>query len=211
MIQQANIHRLIVFACMLLAMVLGQSSCKEKENEVEYDTYLSTEDFIKLMEGEWKVYSIHREEHHPGGVVISIFLLDDIIQYNSSPDFTDHFYSPGDSALCTLPYIENFGTWTILEKDNNLILETRDYCAHSNTYNMRIGYCHYNGKIEVTSGGLTYPLPPKSWIFAGIRLVNADTTIMFDEFVLKLTDFFAPINCRVVENNYWNDFELCRP
>jgi hypothetical protein len=211
MMQQAKIVRLIAFTCMLLVQVLAHISCKEKENEVEYDTYISTEDFIKQLKGEWIVYRIHREQHQPGGEVIWISLYGDSVQYSSSPDFANHTYHPGDSDLCILPYIQNFSTWTILERDNNLILETRDYCGNSNTYNIDIGYCHYNGKIMITSGGVTHPLPQKSWIYAGIGLENPDTTVMFDEFILKLTDFIAPLNCRIVENNFWSDFELCRP
>jgi hypothetical protein len=196
-------------AFMVFGMILMQNSCIKQANEES--TYISREDFIDKLAGDWIVHGIQREQDLVGGNTILIWLSGDSVLYRSSPDYIDHYYHTDDSLFCTLPYIQNFRKWTITENNNDLILKTKDYCGDSTNYNINIDSCFYNKDMWVSGTWGPYLLPAKSWIFAQLNLVNPDTTIIFYEFILQGTGPDANISCTIVENNYWNNFILSRP
>ncbi len=153
----------ISLAFISLITILIQNACKKDEvslSPVEIE-------FISKVQGDWTVAEFNHALFYLfwGGqdTVCALTYTDQDAIYE--------YYSIDDSIVCTLPYIENIQTWTITEKNNNLLLETQDLCGNFNNYNIYFNNIRYHEESYL-------------WIFhiyagytAEMKLVNQDTVI----------------------------------
>jgi hypothetical protein len=162
----------ISFAFAILLSLLIQSGCKKETETAEELSYISREDFMSKMEGEWLVASFgHRRVFTDER--LEIYLMEDSVQYNVYPANTSTMYSIDDSVLCTLNEIENIQYWTISGKSNNLSLVKQDLCDNTKTYN--IIFSNYRYSLE--TGYFTGKKTRTNTIWADIQLVSPYDTI----------------------------------
>ena len=201
-------HLMLSGKIMFCGILIILSSCKYELEKVEYDTFISKEEFIAKLKGEYTVTLIQNSKTN-GNVNFRVTLLkDSIVQYY---EYGNGNYSLlcklNDSIICKLPIFENFGVWTIKEINNKLILEERDYCNHLNRYEILINSCNYNG-AGITYGDWGWPLGPKSWVFADITLVNENITLISNKFILRNLGSKSSIECDMKVNDYNLYFQL---
>jgi hypothetical protein len=180
---QARNILLKTFAFLLMGMVLIQGGCSiDKEDKKEDLSYISREDFMFKMEGDWYVNSFRRE--HPGyDYGVNIWFSKDSIKYTVYPADTAIIYSIDDPFLCTLDEIENIEYWTISENDNELILKTEDLCGDTNTF--RIDFSNYEYYWYTTVFGFN----ARDFIMADVYLVGQYSFITLKSFRLYKEDY----------------------
>jgi len=157
---------LISIAFALLVTVLMQSACRD---------YLSREEFIYKMTGEWQVITLNHAVTPNNPVWVEIQVYEDGIYYRTADG--DHTYRIYDTILCTLPHMEKIQNWTITENNNDLFLETRDLCGVIKNYKIEFSNYQYHtewGRREDIDG-----------IDADIYLAGPDTLITFYNFSLR--------------------------
>lgn len=153
-------------AAILFFVALTFYACHKGEY-----TYISRNDFINKLKGEWYVswYSTESPEvtFHMMAVYndsLHCFTYIDLEEVKTS-------YSLDDSSFCTFPDVVNMQNWTITNDHKNLFLESIDLCGNEKNYQMN--YDNYR-----------YSFLTKDQIFADMSLSNADTTLILSIFTI---------------------------
>jgi hypothetical protein len=158
--------------------ILFLNFCKDDvENDEEELSYISQSEFIGRLSGKWHVYRCNHYYTDQPSLVTLIF-EDNEVKY-----FTEEgsgVYSKDDTLLCMLPEIEKLQFWGIESNDTNLLLEADDLCGGHR--NFVIEYSNYRWICPIDNEtGNTYR---SQYISADLRLVNSDTMITLNEFLL---------------------------
>jgi hypothetical protein len=175
MLRQFKYFTTMHFIIASLGMFLFQSACdKEDENR---------EAFIYKTRGEWVISQFSRAYLPNISYEITIVLADDSIQYYEFTSYKPDVYSIDDPILCTLPFIQNMGIWNFIEKNNDLLLETQDYCGKTIKYSIEINtLSFYHDPLA--------PSPNDYWMHANIKLVSPDSAITIEDFTVSGFDNF---------------------
>ena len=201
-----RVAKYMFLACIsvITGFTITPYSCTKEPEEEFID--ITREECMEIMKGLWAVQSIHREcsDHN-----IFYFNFGDSVQFNASPNI-QLFFDLDDTAVCSLPFVENFGKWTFQVVNEELVLETEDYCGNVVNYSVDLDTFKYNReRWETGTWGNPYLVPEKTEIFVKLSLANSDTTIVLDDFTLYGLEF-SELGFGVSVNNCGTGFVLVR-
>jgi hypothetical protein len=173
--------QVIILVSFVLLIHLILCACEKFEED-----YISKEDFLNEMKGEWYVFDFGCSNF------IHYSISSGFLYYNDSP------YSIHDTIICTFPEIDNMTNWTITIDSDDLLLKTVDLCDNIKNYWFEYENYHYRKQINGVVKGI---------IEADLKIVNSDTTITLTDFYLSKTSNVDKL-IFVVSNgltNYWYD------
>jgi hypothetical protein len=148
---QTQNSTLTLLVCISLLTFIIQSACESDKVTISNDNKV----FISKVIGDWTVQE-YATMINDTSIILSrsqdsLF----ISRYDPQQTYSLSGYSIDDSVICTLPYIENIENWTIIQNNDNLFLETRDFCGNSNNFNIYFNNIYYYEAYEMW--GRTYP------------------------------------------------------
>jgi hypothetical protein len=150
----------ISFAVAILIVVIMQSACRKEKEE-----YISQEDFINTLKGEWHV------QHIDWGTTGHLSFMED----ENKLCFGSQYFKYNDPNLRNVPNVKMMQNWTITENNKELFLEAKDLLG--GIFHYKVDYSNY--QYQQSWGSVI-----KDVITWDMSFVSQDTTITFNEIQL---------------------------